>query len=462
MSPEGGLSLKQAIRNSLESRASRPKITDALKELRANDVLRPKIAKGVADAIQGQASKQGITGYGFGVLKNTASEGIEEALDSYLSVALDAYLNLSPDAQQKLHTKGHWSEVIGAGVLGAMMGATSSGVLVRTSKENKEIAKYARDAVNEATLKKLKGNVEGINQFAEDPEATVRLTGLYGDKAPEYVKINDVLKGNDVNKIVETIAKFGEQVIGSDVLTPNTRPPAQQIPKETTPATQTPSIVNDATPAEFDSLAKDSEYKAPDGTSWIRKDGEMANPVMVGTDSDGKSVEMTTVEFADFVNSQPRESDASVANETLTSISNRTKGDTAAFDAAISQRKKAAVRLARSLKIGDTVTTENGDIFVVDSKVKEDGTALTYGVDSNKARLKDENGVDIPAGSTNLANELLSSQVSQNGKFVDVAAGSITRKAVTPTKSKEEQKKNQPLKQTKLLQLQILMDLKLM
>lgn len=408
VSPEGGLSLKQAIKNTLESRASRPQIVDALKELRANDVLRPKIAKGVANAIQGQALKQGVTGYGIGVIKNATSEAVEEALDTYLSVALDAYLNLSPDAQQKLHSKGHWSEVIGAGFLGALMGGTSSGVLVRTSKENKDIAKYAKDAINEAVIRKLKGNVEGINQFLEDPESTIRLSGLGDNRIPEYAKINEVLKGKDVDKIVETIVKFGEQSLGNNILAPNLNPITPSVPKESPPVSETPSEVKDVTSAEFDSLAKDFEYKAPDGTSWVRKDGKMGNPVMIGTDANGKSVEMTTVEFAEFVNNQNKQK-TSTTKETVDSTdANKSQPET--------NNKTPKVKSEPKL-----FTISNSDGFESDVTApvesKEDLASYAY---------EQAHGVVAPKGKLAPKSETKTTKIKIDGKLQDVEITSYT------------------------------------
>ena len=217
--PEEGLSILQAVKNTLNARSSLPKITDALKDLGVNGS-RKAIAKGVAESLRGMASSQGVGGFFAKVALNSTSEAVEEAVDTALAVTIDAHLNQSEEAKAKLGSKGFLFEVLGAGVLGALGAGATSGVFVTTSDTNKKMAERAKQAINDKTL-------ERIGSVGDNLDVTVNIAGKDSSSPRTYQQIGEILKTGTVAQQVDAIANFGKNIsLAVSTGSPSTSTPA--------------------------------------------------------------------------------------------------------------------------------------------------------------------------------------------------------------------------------------------
>jgi hypothetical protein len=298
MSPETLVGAGQAIKNTLASRAARKSISAGLTDVIEDKAVRTALSKGVADAVRGQVSKEGIGGYIGAVALNGVAEGLEEMIDTALATTLDAYMNNSPEARKELESGGLWLDVIKSGIMGAMMGSGVNAVSL-TSKDKKEMAMKSKDSMNDYLQKKLP---------MLSPSLQSKVFVSQKDKSqPQMAQtIQQILQTGDLNQKVEALANLGN-IAAVNAFTPQTTvtPTGTTTPTTTvTPAKAAPSQPVDVTPDFFESLAIDTSYDAPDNTIWTRKQNASGNSVMTGNDSAGNVREMTTTEFANFVNTQ--------------------------------------------------------------------------------------------------------------------------------------------------------------
>jgi hypothetical protein len=305
MSPETAVGLGQSIKNTLANRAARKSISSGLTEVIADKPLRASLSKGVADAVRGVVAKEGVGGFIGAVAVSGVSEGLEEMIDTALATTLDAYMNNSPEARKELESGGLWLDVIKSGIMGAMMGSGVNAISL-TSKDKKEMANKAKEGMNLYLEKKLP-------MLSSNLQQTVYVSQKDKSQPQMAQTIQQILQTGDLNQKVEAIANLGN-IVATNAFKP-TVPSATPSGTIAPTGTQTPTGAStvagtatsqavDATPNNFDSMTVDATYEAPNGTTWTRKNGQMGEPVMVGINADGSVSEMTTVQFASFVNSE--------------------------------------------------------------------------------------------------------------------------------------------------------------
>lgn len=398
MSPETLVGAGQAIKNTLASRAARKSISAGLTDVIGDKAVRTALSKGVADAVRGQVSKEGIGGYIGAVALNGVSEGLEEMIDTALATTLDAYMNNSPEARKELESGGLWLDVIKSGIMGAMMGSGVNAVSL-TSKDKKEMAMKSKDSMNDYLQKKLP---------MLSPNLQSKVFVSQKDKSqPQMAQtIQQILQTGDLNQKVEALANLGN-IAAVNAFAPQTTvtPTGTTVPAATaTPAKTTPSQPADVTPDSFDTLAIDASYDAPNGTKWTRKNGQMGEPIMVGTNADGSTSEMTTTEFADFINTQNKAASSNTQSTTTTTEKGATPTETPAAPNSFKLSNKAgvSVEVKTSVKdekelvgyayeeahgksiVGDKIEpTKTEDVF---AKAKE-YKVVTYSIDGKPADL---------------------------------------------------------------------------
>ena len=351
MSPETLVGAGQAIKNTLASRAARKSISAGLTDVIGDKAVRTALSKGVANAVRGQVSKEGIGGYIGAVALNGVSEGLEEMLDTYLATTLDAYMNNSPEARKELESGGLWLDVIKSGIMGAMMGSSVNAISL-TSKDKKEMAMKSKDSMNDYLQKKLP---------MLSPSLQSKVFVSQKDKSqPQMAQtIQQILQTGDLNQKVEALANLGN-IAAVNAFTPQTTvtPTGTTAPATTvTPAKAAPSQPVDVTSDFFESLAIDTSYDAPDNTTWTRKQNASGNSVMTGNDSAGNVIEMTTTEFANFVNTQNKTTVsetkpvvATKAKEVITKEVTPTEVSTAPTSFKLSNKSGVAVEVKTPVK----------------------------------------------------------------------------------------------------------------
>jgi hypothetical protein len=244
IAPDSGLSLTQAIKNTIANRTAQKSISSGLKSFRNNIKNRKDLVKGVADTIREEASKQGLKNYLGGVAVQGLGEGVEESMDAALANALDQYLNNSEEARKEFEKKGYWNQIIKAGFLGAIMGSGMS-TISRTSDKNLQIAEDAK-----AGMARFMKKVPELAKYA-DQEIIVQ--GAKKDALEIKTTINQILQNGTLDQQVEAIANIGK-TRAQNLLSP-TKPGGTQG-TGITPAvdTRTPSAeskppATDTTPA---------------------------------------------------------------------------------------------------------------------------------------------------------------------------------------------------------------------
>lgn len=280
MSPEGGLSAIQAIKNSIASRANRQSISKLIKDVITDEGTRKTIVKGVADEISGYVNKNGIGKFMGGVTAGTATEFLEEAGDTALALAGEAYLLQDKDSRKLLEQSGYWTEVLKAGLLGALGGA-GAGVLQTTSKENKQGIKLATDAMNsyKQTLPQ---------QLRDNMREMVQIQGKQGQELGRIDQLQNILNTGSVSEKVDALANIGSNIVkeitpSAAVSTQTSTTPEQQLPTASPVAeAQDPEIAITSKQARVDEInSRLAEIEASDKgpRDQVKPDGTGSTPL---------------------------------------------------------------------------------------------------------------------------------------------------------------------------------------
>lgn len=244
VSPQGGLSLASAIKNSVANKANRKALSALIKDVITDPATRKTIVKGVANEIGGFVNQNGVGKFMGGITAGTVSEFIEEAGDTALSLAGEAYLLQDKDTRKLLEQGGYWTEVLKAGVLGAL-GGSGAGLIQRTSKDNKkaiEIATKAMDEYKQTLPQQLKDKMGQMVQIQDQK----------GGELGRVDVLKNILNTGTVEEKINALTNIGKNVV-------------QEIDPNAPAATSTPSQQAAATP------------NAPTTPSVTPNQGENAN-----------------------------------------------------------------------------------------------------------------------------------------------------------------------------------------
>lgn len=204
VAPEDGLSLFKAISNSVANKTTRKSISGLLKEVITDSSMRKTIVKGIANEIGDVVTKNGVTKFMGGVLAGTASEFIEEAGDTALALAGEAYLLQDKDSRKLLEQGGYWTEVLKAGVLGAL-GGISSGTFQTTSEGNKKSIKATMDAMD-AYKQTLPDNIKA------KMGASISVKSDTSESGRRIDTMRNILATGSVTEKVDALTNIGQSI----------------------------------------------------------------------------------------------------------------------------------------------------------------------------------------------------------------------------------------------------------
>ena len=294
ISPEDGLSLISAIRNSAVSKATRKSISGLLKEVVTDKSMRKTIVKGIANEIGDMVTKNGVAKFMGGVTAGTASEFIEEAGDTALALAGEAYLLQDKDTRKLLEKGGYWTEVVKAGVLGAF-GGIASGTFQTTSEGNKKSIKATMDAM-EAYKQTLPDNIKA------KMGASISVKSDTSESGRRIDTIKNILAAGSVVEKVDALANIGQSVALDIVPADTSTPQILETPTTTTSTEASAPTTVDTKPIERDATKPEqmtpAEYLAsyraerPDDTATdeviLRRQIESINAAGSGTRASGE------------------------------------------------------------------------------------------------------------------------------------------------------------------------------
>lgn len=238
VAPEDGLSLFKAISNSVANKTTRKSISGLLKEVITDASMRKTIVKGIANEIGDTVAKNGVTKFMGGVLAGTASEFIEEAGDTALALAGEAYLLQDKDARKLLEQGGYWTEVLKAGVLGAL-GGIASGTFQTTSEGNKKSIKATMDAMD-AYKQTLPDNIKA------KMGASISVKSDTSESGRRIDTIKNILATGSVTEKVDALTNIGQSI-------------ALEVGQTGQPASQAPNPLEESTIPTDQSAPKEGE-----------------------------------------------------------------------------------------------------------------------------------------------------------------------------------------------------------
>lgn len=301
----------QNLKSRMTGRATMKGVREMLKGMDDSPELKKKFLQGIRSEINKKAKESGLRGYG--VLKETGSEAIEEMSDEGLSAVFKVLLDDTKTLNEEewSNIASHWKDYVKAGILGGIGGfggsgasSVSSGKILDDLGTSEALAKFREDVAP------LKANVA---KFTND--YSVALGNKQEAKGvAEYIAWDAGLPENapmdDKQKLIEEKSAVLVNAALKDGMKPMregfstvTPPAAEDTPTEG----DTPSVDDSATGYEEGSagaILEGLNVKPPQGREWsddvtLVPDDSQAQKLK--KDGDGNRVTITplNVSFGD-------------------------------------------------------------------------------------------------------------------------------------------------------------------